>query len=465
MTPILFEANANTFTSYGIGALVDAVKCEVTMREDTLYELELVYPVDGELFSELTGSRIIFAKPCQTDNPQPFRIYRMTKPINGKVTFYARHISYDLLGIPVTPFKSTSASDFCSKIAANSVITNPFTFTTNISKTEDLEFDEPQSARALLSDADQSWANVYGGELVFDGYDVKLQSAAGQNRGVVIRYGIDLIDSKMEENINGVYSGILPYFFEDEVLVMGTVQSVTGTFLVQRVLLVDVTPYITDANPSQATVNSVGQTWLSENLVGLPEINLKLSYAQFDQVVRLFDTVTVKIEKMGVDVVAKITQTVYDVIKERNVSVNVGDTRPTFAADIYDASRLKTGLLDMKRIKDKSITAGKIGSGAATERVIEDEAVTTWKLKDNAVTSGKVLDGAIGSSKIFDGAVTTPKLYDGAVTAGKIESHAVGISKLDSTVTGFFNGTLSFNGIKVNGISLEADHDGIHVKE
>ena len=248
-------------------------------------------------------------------------------------------------------------------------------------------------------------------------------------------------------------------------LVVGTVQSVTGTFLVQRVLLVDVTPYITDANPSQATVNSVGQTWLSENLVGLPEINLKLSYAQFDQVVRLFDTVTVKIEKMGVDVVAKITQTVYDVIKERNVSVNVGDTRPTFAADIYDASRLKTGLLDMKRIKDKSITAGKIGSGAATERVIEDEAVTTWKLKDHAVVGSKILDGAIGSSKIFDGAVTTPKLYDGAVTAGKIESHAVGISKLDSTVTGFFNGTLSFNGIKVNGISLEADHDGIHVKE
>lgn len=400
MTPILFEANATTFTSYGIGALVDAIACQVKMDSNTQYELEMKYPCEGELFSEITGNRIIYAKPCQTDNPQPFRIYRMTKPIKGKVTFYARHWSYDLLGIPVTPFKSTSASDFCSKIASNSVITNPFTFTTNISKTEDLEFDEPQSARYLLSDNDQSWANVYGGELVFDGRDVKLQSAAGQNRGVVIRYGVDLIDSKMEENINGVYSGILPYFFEDGVLVMGTVQNVTGTFPVPRVLLVDVSEYITASNPSQATVNSVGQTWLSENLVGLPEISLKLSYAQMDQVVRLYDTVTVKIERLGIDVLAKISQTVYDVIKERNVSINVGDVRPTFAADIYDASRLKHGLLDLKRIKDKSITGGKMGSGSVGTRAIENGAVSTWKLQDHAVTGDKLQDLAVSRDKL-----------------------------------------------------------------
>ena len=392
MIPILFEANANTFTSHGIGDLVDAVKCEVTMREDTLYELEMVYPVDGDWFSEITGNRIIYAKPCQTDDPQPFRIYRMTKPIDGKVTFYARHKSYDLLGIPVTPFKSTSASDFCSKIESNSVITNPFTFTTNISKTEDLEFDEPQSARYLLSDNDPSWAKVYGGELVFDGNDVKLQSAAGQNRGVEIRYGVDLIDSKMEENINGVYSGILPYFFEDGVLVMGTVQNVTGTFPVQRVLLVDVSEYITDSNPSQETVNSVGQTWLSENPVGLPEISLKLSYAQLDQVVRVYDTVTVKIERLGIDVLAKVSQTVYDVLKERNVSINVGDVRPTFAADIYDASRLKHGLLDLKRIKDKSITGGKMGSGSVGSRELADDSVTVWKLEDHAVSRDKLAE-------------------------------------------------------------------------
>lgn len=442
MTPILYEANETTFTSYGIGALVDAISCDVTMREDTQYELTMDYPVDGELYSELTGNRFILAKPCQTDNPQPFRIYRITKPINGKVTVDARHISYDLLGIPVLPFKATSASDFCTKIAANSVVTNPFTFTTNIVKTEDLEFDQPESARAILSDGNETWAGTYGGELVFDKYDVKLQSAAGSNRGVVIRYGIDLIDSKMEENIAAVYTGILPYFFEDGTLVVGTVQNVTGTFLFTRVLLVDVTEYIADSHPSQATVNSVGQTWLSENLVGLPEISLSLSYAQLDQVVRLYDTVTVKIEKMGVDVVAKVSKTVYDVLKERNKTVNIGDVRPTFAVDIYDASRLKTGLLNLKRIKDKSITAGKMGSGSATERVLADDSVSTWKLKDHAVTGDKLEDLAVSRDKLAEALEQALSTVEG---------------KLDGTILS----KVTCSQIKLNGRQFVIDSDGV----
>lgn len=399
MIPILYEANETAFTSYGIGVLVDAISCKVTMGDGAQYELTMDYPVDGVFFAELIGNRIIFAKPCQTDDSQPFRIYRITKPINGRVTVDARHISYDLLGIPVLPFKSTSADDFCTKIANNSVVTNPFAFTTDIVKTADLEFDEPQAARALLSDDSQTWREIYGGELVFDGYNVKLQTTAGANRGVVIRYGVDLIDSKMEENIAAVYTGILPYFYEDGRLVVGTIQNVAGTFLFTRVLLVDVTEYISSSRPSQADVNAVGQTWLSENLVGFPEVSLTLSYAQLDQVVRQYDTVTVKIEKMGVDVVAKVSKTVYDVLKERNEKIEIGDVRPTFAVDIYDAARLRHGLLDMKRIKDKSISNRKMGSGSVGTDNVQDGAISTWKLEDHAVTGDKIEDGSVSEEK------------------------------------------------------------------
>lgn len=459
MTPILYEANETTFTSYGIGALVDAISCKVTMGEDTQYELTMDYPVDGVFFSELTGNRIIFAKPCQTDDPQPFRIYRITKPINGRVTVDARHISYDMLGIPVLPFKSTSAVDFCAKITSNSLVTNPFTFITDIAKTEDLEFEEPQTARSLLSDDSQTWREIYGGELVFDRYNVKLLTAAGANRGVVIQYGADLIDSKMEENIAAVYTGILPYFYEDGTLVVGTVQNVTGTFLFTRVLLVDVTDYIVSSNPSQADVNAVGQTWLSENPVGLPQISLSLSYLQIDKTVRLYDTITVKIEKMGVDVVAKVSKTVYDVLKERNEKIEIGDVRPTFAVDIYDAARLRHGLLDMRRIKEKSIKSSKMGSGAATERVLADDSVSTWKLQDHAVTEDKVLDAAI----------TTTKIANSAITGLKIADETIDINKVDNTIAGYFNGSLSMSlrasQIRFSGHRLKITSDGYVVTE
>lgn len=462
MIPVLFPASETAFASHGIGNLVDAISCNVDMKDEQ-YELSMEYPVDGSHFSDIGQNKFILAKPNQTDDPQPFRVYRITKPINGRVTVYGRHLGYDLSGIPVQPFKATSAADFATKLAANVLVTCPFTFQTDIVKTEDLEFDYPMSAREMII----QWAETYGGELVFDKYTVRLVQSAGQNRGVLIRYGVDLVDATMEENISSCATGIVPYYLEAQSkhLVVGSVLNAQGTFDHVKIIPVDVSDYIVSTNPSVQDVDDVGLIWLDENSIGRPEMSLKLSYAQIGQTVRQGDTITVKVERIGIDVLAKVTQTVYDVIKERYTSVNVGDIRDTFAADIYDASRLKTGLLNLKRIKDKSITSVKMASGSVNERVIGDEAVSTWKLKDNAVVGSKVLDGEIGGSKITDGAITSPKLYDGAVTAPKINSHAVGINKLDSTVTGFFNGTLSFSGIKINGISLEADHDGIHVKD
>ena len=40
--------------------------------------------------------RIVKAKPNDTATDQAFRIYRISTPINGEVTAYAQHISYDL---------------------------------------------------------------------------------------------------------------------------------------------------------------------------------------------------------------------------------------------------------------------------------------------------------------------------------------------------------------------------------
>lgn len=41
---------------------------------------------------------------------QAFRIYRITKPLNGIVTIYGQHISYDLANVPVLPFSTESRS-------------------------------------------------------------------------------------------------------------------------------------------------------------------------------------------------------------------------------------------------------------------------------------------------------------------------------------------------------------------
>ena len=110
MNPILFESTAKSFNNNGIGILSDAAFCEVTEERNGIFELVLNYPISGLHYSKIKYRSIILAKPNATAEAQPFRVYKVTKPINGIVTVYAQHISYDLSGNPVLPFTAGSAA-------------------------------------------------------------------------------------------------------------------------------------------------------------------------------------------------------------------------------------------------------------------------------------------------------------------------------------------------------------------
>ena len=85
MTPILFAESTTTFTTNGIGRLTDAISCYVTEERNGQYELALVYPVTGQHYSEIRNRAIIGVIPYVDATLQPFRIYKITKPLNGKV--------------------------------------------------------------------------------------------------------------------------------------------------------------------------------------------------------------------------------------------------------------------------------------------------------------------------------------------------------------------------------------------
>ena len=108
MKPVLYSSTETEFTSNGLGVLNDCVSAVVREERNGVYELTMEYPADGIHFSDISARCIILAKPNPTDSPQPFRIYRITKPIGGIVTIYAQHISYDLSGVAVSPFSSNT---------------------------------------------------------------------------------------------------------------------------------------------------------------------------------------------------------------------------------------------------------------------------------------------------------------------------------------------------------------------
>ena len=150
MKPILFAPTATDFSSRGIGTLSDCASALVTEERNGAFELSFSVPITGKYFSEITRRSLVLAKPNPYDNPQPFRVYRQSKPMNGLVTFYARHISYDLDGIPVAPFQALTAAQAMDMLNTMGIVESPFEFSTDIVKTADMTVALPLSIRALM---------------------------------------------------------------------------------------------------------------------------------------------------------------------------------------------------------------------------------------------------------------------------------------------------------------------------
>lgn len=464
MIPVLFPAAETAFSDVS-RVLTDTVKCTVRQAVRGYDELSMQYPMIGAHFAELVPDALILAKPNAYTRAQPYRIYNISRPVNGLVTVSARHIAYDGRGIPIKPFKATTAKDAASKLKTNAAVTCPFTLTTDINKTKDMEVTVPKTLRELVATDKDSWLGTYGGGLVFDFYTISLLQNPGFDRGVTIRYGVDLTDAQQEENIADMITGVLPFWQgnqetvtpsqtadvddtveQTEVTIVGTVQRAAGTFPVEKIKPLDLSEYW-DEPPSAAQLNSMANDWMSANKIGVPVVSLRASYAALGQDVRLYDTVRVEFPLLGISTASSVSAAEFDVLREICTNVEIGDVQTQITDSMTDASRLKKGKLLKQRIANNSIGGSMMSSGGISARALEAYAVTKDKLAALAVSTSKLQQSAVTVNKIRNGAVSTEKILDGAVTGIKVLDNAIEYAKLGQDVQVLFTDILAAQAI------------------
>ena len=355
MKPILFPEGQKTFNTNGMGRLSDAISCKVTEERNGQYELHMEYPIDGQLIEELRYSRIIYATPADGKSPQPFRIYRITKPLSGVVEIDAEHISYHMSHIPVLPFEAVGMDPAFEGLKNNSAEENPFTiekegaFGTALANS--FKVAEPNNLRALLFGSEGSVIDTFGGEWEFDHFRAILHKERGKDRGVTIRYGKNLTDLKQEENIQNTYTGICPYWKglnED-----GTEQIVylpekvlhstsASNYPYQRTKVVDFSSEFQES-PTAVELREKGEKYIKDNDIGTPTVSLDFSfialhetqeYADMTRIyyINLCDTVTVLFPALNVSTKAKVVKTVYDVLLDRYESITIGAVQAYLSA-------------------------------------------------------------------------------------------------------------------------------------
>ena len=341
MYPILYEAITPGIvpTDFGLGTLTDCLSCTVQEARNGVYELELVYPASGIHMNDILPRRVIKAKPNFTDDPQLFRIYKVGKVMQGKVTVYAKHISYDLSGYVIESGSAHNCAGACS-VLENAA--TGFTFTTDKSVTAEWSVKYPSSVRSWLGGKEGSLLDVYGtGEYKYDNFDVRLLLHRGTNRGVTIRYGKNLTELTQELNSENLVTGVIAYYKDSEDNITKAPKVSTGLVLDSNEDYALDCSSDFDETPTVQQLTDKANAYIQNHILTHIISNIKLNFAQIAQLkdrVDLCDTVNIYLEALDINATAQCIKTKWDVLEGKYIQTEFGEPKTNITDTIISIS-------------------------------------------------------------------------------------------------------------------------------
>lgn len=368
------DATADFPSNNDLGPLPDCIECLTESELNGGYELSLRYPTSGIGFENIAIGNIVLATNENGGERQPYRIYRITKPINGIVSVFARHIvQADLAGIPVKPYSADNVVSAIGGINENAMFATGFTFSTNKQTVANFSVQSPASILSIMGGSEGSLLDVYGGEFKYDGKSVSLLDSIGEDNGVKIKYGLNMTDFEQDANFQNCYTGAVGYWESESETVHTGVVPASGAFGHVKIATVDLTEKFETA-PTVAELTAETERYITANKIGVPDVSIKLSfvdlskteeYAGLSKSVRLGDTVHIDFSKIGVTASARVAKIKWNVLAEKYESIDIGSVKETVADTIAKQS---------KKIEE-STTRKMVGVLASKELFVNGEKV------------------------------------------------------------------------------------------
>lgn len=445
MKPILFSENATNFNTNGLGRL-NPITCDVTEERNGQYTLEMTILVGSEHADQIAMCSIIVVKPNQSSDKQAFRVYKITKPINGRFKVYAEHISYQLSYIPVMPFSITSSSSACTQ-TLNGLVSNaaedcPFSFSTDVTTVASYKQTLPASIRSRLGGVEGSVLDQFGGEYEWDNYDVILHANRGVTTpNVTLRYGKNITDITQEEYISNTITGVVPFWSDTEGTSVVTLtekvvdSSYASNYPFKRTVPLDCSQAF-ETSPSESELRTYAQSYVNRSGIGIPTVSIQVSFVNLAdtldykdiltlQSVNLCDKISVVFENLGIETTAKVVSYVYDCLAEKYKSIEVGSVKTSLAQTITNTNGAIETALNKANFNVRNATAWLTGSNGYVMAVKNNDG--TWKEllfldTNDAETATNVLrinENGIGfSSTGVDGPYTQAWTLDGKMVIG-----------------------------------------------
>lgn len=357
--PILYKANETNFEHLGVSVLSDASNCYVTRERNGIYTLEFDYSLNGKDVEKIKEGMIIKCDAGHRAKNQRFIVSQITKSKDG-YKIYCKHISQVKTAMNVLngEVEVAGTATYALETWKNNLLDSKSEFLVwsdilTSSKTK-WTMDGIENAREALGGKQGSILDVWGGEYEFDNLYIKLHKQMGRETPTIIAYGKNLLDIEQEESIIETYTSIFPFVkYQDEhdehkekqdiILTLPEIvvdSPHASNFTHRRILKVDFSSddKIRTVEKLRSEVNS----YIKNNNVGVPKLNLKLSYQDLSKVSSVFgntaielvdlcDTLKVYYEDLGImNENAKVIKVIWDVLLEENHELEIGDTRSNF---------------------------------------------------------------------------------------------------------------------------------------
>lgn len=333
-----------------IGPLAEATEALVRRQINGEYSLTVTLPLGAAHGAEIqAGNTGILCPVDELGNYQFFVVKRPARGIVSGLRIYAEHQSYYYKDVVVAPFLN-GGSNGDAKWTFNQALanckgtmpTNPDWSFTRTNKRGGGHLLRPKDLRSFLL---QDLVGKWGGEMVFDGFDVNWVQAMGQDRGLVIRYGANMLDLEVEDVLTDYETGIYPYWGEAGnssrplVEINGKILNYSGiTAPMQIIKPVDFGSRF-ESQPTKAQLLEAAQDYAELHAQATIPQSYKVSRIKRkrDLPLDLGDTVGLWHPDWPTQIQVRVQALTFDALRERVQDIEVGALRQSFAAAVAAA--------------------------------------------------------------------------------------------------------------------------------
>ena len=405
----MIEVYKSTNTSYQKNGdiTLTPLECVFEWGLDGICQIELTHEYDDLGRWEYLVNDNVIAAPTPYSDKQLFRIYKREKS-DDEVTVYARHIYYDNLGNYLVDVRPTNKN---GQQALDIIFSGTkFKPHSDITTENTAYYVRKNIVEAIAGDDENSFINRWGGEQLYDNYDIYIMRQIGSNKGVRAEFGHNL--EAIEESVSDedIVTRIIPVAYNGYVLEgakpwvdspkIGNYAEIKGAVInfdeikLQQDCSEGETGYADLTALRAALIKACNEEYKKgiddptvNYTVNMVELANTVEYAEYKQLesVEVGDTITCRHKGIKIEIKARCIRIKWNCITKENEEVELGN----FLENYFDktSSSIQRATASIEGANSQALAAKEVAETAAKEAATAQAAAVAAQGKAETAAS------------------------------------------------------------------------------